>query len=295
MKNGNMSDIVSPDSRGAGCEFDRMTVIVKMKFAANITDDGKSKFRRTFMLKKTVYALALTALASGQAFALNNPGFEDGLGANPSGWVTPLGTLTSVASGTTVRVIDDAYVLTPTEIYSTPVTAMSGNNFGLMETCPAATPMADCKNSVSFSFNLGGPVSNYGDVLWMRLFTADFDGANYNDSVSVSYFGTGSGAALQVDSISVQSMNPSSNPNIVESGWKGFGVPVGTNSIMVQLNTVANNALIASDHLYNRPIVALDYDAVPVTPVPEADATAMMLAGLGVLGLVARRRTKKAA
>ena len=245
------------------------------------------------MLKKIVYALALTGLASGQAFALNNPGFEDGVGANPAGWVTPLGTMTSVASGTTVRVIDDGYFATPTEIYSTPVTAMSGDNFGLLETCPASTAVLSCNSNVSFSFSLGGPVSNYGDVLWMRLFTADFVPASYNDSVSVSYFGAGSGAALQVDTISVQTMYDEGLNT--DSGWKGFGVPVGTNSIMVQLNNVANSAVIPSDNLYNRPIVALDYDAAPVTPVPEADAAAMMLAGLGVLGLVARRRTKKTA
>jgi hypothetical protein len=264
-----------------------------MKFAANITDDGKSKFRRFLMLKKTVYALALTALASGQAFALNNPGFEDSLGANPTGWVTPLGTLTSVASGTTVRVIDDAYLPTPTEIYSTPVTAMSGNNFGLLETCPAATAVLSCNSNVSFSFSLGGPVSIYGDILWMRLFTADFIPADYNDSVSVSYFGTGSGGALQVDTVSVQTMYDEGLNT--DSGWKGFGVPVGTNTIMVQLNNVATSPVVPSDNLYNRPIVALDYDAAPVTPVPEAETSAMMLAGLGVLGLVARRRTKKTA
>jgi hypothetical protein len=242
------------------------------------------------MLKKTVYALALTALASGQAFALNNPGFEDSLGASPTGWVAPLGTLTSVASGTTVRVIDDGYLSPAAEIYATAVTAMSGNNFGLLETCPASTVATSCPSTMAFSFSLGGPVSNYGDVLWMRLFTADFVPADYNDSVSVSYFGTGSGGALQVDTISVQSMyNEGLN---TDSGWKGFGVPVGTNTIMVQLNNVGIGGV---PDVYNRPIVALDYDAAPVTPVPEAETSAMMLAGLGVLGLVARRRSKKAA
>jgi MYXO-CTERM domain-containing protein len=244
------------------------------------------------MIRKFALSAVLAALAASPAFALNNPGFEDSLGANPAGWVTPLGTLTSVASGTTVRVIDDGYQLTPTEIYATSVTAMSGNNFGLLETCPATTPVLSCGSNVAFSFSLGGPVSNYGDVLWLRLFTADFVPATYNDSVSVSYFGTGSGAALQVDTISVQSMyNEGLN---TDSGWKGFGVPVGTNSIMVQLNNVATGTLIPSDSLYNRPIAAIDYDAAPVTPVPEAETSAMMLAGLGVLGLVARRRRQKA-
>ena len=245
------------------------------------------------MLKKIVYALALTGLASGQAFALTNAGFEAGLGANPAGWITPLGTMTAVASGTTVRVIDDAYFATPTEIYAASVDAMSGNNFGLLETCPASTPVLSCTSNVAFSINLGGPVSNYGDVLWMRLFTADFIPADYNDSVSVSYYGVSSGSALQVDTVSVQSMyNEGLN---TDSGWKGFAVPIGTNSLTVELNNVANFPVIPSDHLYNRPIVALDYAAAVVTPVPEAETSAMMLAGLGVMGLLARRRSKRAA
>ena len=46
------------------------------------------------MLKKLVYALALTGLASGQAFALTDAGFE-----NANNWVTPIGGLTRVDYG----------------------------------------------------------------------------------------------------------------------------------------------------------------------------------------------------
>ncbi|WP_338412951.1 PEP-CTERM sorting domain-containing protein [uncultured Sphaerotilus sp.] len=247
------------------------------------------------MIKKSVsiaVLAALAAFAATPAFALNNPGFEAGLGANPTGWVTPGGALTSVVSGTTVHVIDDAYYPTPTEIYSTAVTAMSGNNFGLLETCPAGTPALSCATTVSFSFNLGGPVSNYGDLLWMRLFTAEYLPANYNDSVSVSYFGASSLSALATDTISVQSMEDAGINT--DSGWQGFAVPVGTQSLMLQLNNVAVGTSIPSDAFYNRPIAALDYQAA-VTPVPEAETSAMMLAGLGLLGLVARRRKSRVA
>lgn len=246
------------------------------------------------MIRKSLSAAVvagLSALAVSPAFALNNPGFEDGVGANPTGWISPLGTVTSVASGTTVRVIDDAYLPTPTEIYSASVTSMSGSNFGLFETCPASTAVLDCASHVAFSFNLGGPVSNFGDVLWMRLFTADFIPADYNDSVSVSYFGSSSLSALGTDTISVQTMDAEGVNT--DSGWKGFAVPVGTQSLMVQVNNVATNPIIFADNLYNRPIVALDYEAAPITPVPEAGTSAMMLAGLGVLGLIARRRKAK--
>jgi hypothetical protein len=241
------------------------------------------------MLKKIVSALALTGLASGSAFALNNPGFEDSLGANPPGWISVpqganSGTLTSVASNTNVKVIDDGWGFG--QIYSVDVESMSGNNFGLLETCPASTPALSCTSATTFSFNLGGPVAAVGDTLWLRLFTADFDAVGYNDSVSVSYFGASAVNALAVDTMAANGLN-------TDSGWQGFFVPVGTQSLMVQINNVAAVPVTLQDQLYNRPIVALDYDAV--TPVPEADATAMMLAGLGVLGMVARRRAKKTA
>jgi hypothetical protein len=237
----------------------------------------------------TAVVAGLATFAISPAFALNNPGFEAGVGANPAGWITPLGTATSVASGTTVRVVDDAYFPTPTEIYSTSVSAVSGNNFGLLETCPASTAALDCASNVAFSFNLGGPVSNAGDILWLRLFTADFIPADYNDSVTVSYFGASSLSALNSDTLSVQTMFDEGLNT--DSGWKGFAVPFGTQSLMVQINNVATNPIIFADNLYNRPIVALDYEAAAVTPVPEAGTSAMMLAGLGVLGLVARRRS----
>ncbi|MDZ7856218.1 PEP-CTERM sorting domain-containing protein [Sphaerotilus sp.] len=238
----------------------------------------------------TAVVAGLATFALSPAFALNNPGFEAGVGANPAGWITPLGTVTSVASGTTVRVIDDAYFPAPTEILARSVDAVSGNNFGLLETCPASTAALDCASNVAFSFNLGGPVSNVGDILWLRLFTADYLPADYNDSVTVSYFGASSASALNSDTLSVQTMADDGGLN-TDSGWKGFAVPFGTQSLMVQINNVATNPIIFSDNLYNRPIVALDYEAAPVTPVPEAGTSAMMLAGLGVLGLVARRRS----
>lgn len=243
------------------------------------------------MLKKIVSALALTGLATGSAFALNNPGFEAGVGANPAGWVTPVGSVTSVVSGTNVKVVDDGYFPVPTQIYAVDVESMSGKNFGLLETCPAGTPALSCTSATTFSFNLGGPVAAVGDTLWLRLFTADYDAANYNDSVSVSYFGASSVNPLAVDTISVATM--AAGGVNTDSGWQGFFVPVGTQSLMVQINNVAATPVTFQDQLYNRPIVALDYDAV--TPVPEADAMAMMLAGLGVLGMVARRRAGKAA
>lgn len=267
------------------------------------------------MLKKIVYALALAGLASGQAFALNNAGFETG---DATGWgpVIPVNGMTVVQYGTpgaTVNVVDDVgyannydavtNTVTPVVVYSAAVEATDagllpgsvgvGNHFALLETCPANVAVASCASASTFSFNLSGPVSAYGDYFLARLFTGDFLD-NYNDSVTITY--SGATMASVSDVISVQALNVEGFNT--DSGWRAFGVPVGTQNIFVQVDNVSivpynGNA---QDNLYNRPIVAIDYAAaVAVSPVPEADVSVMMLAGLGVLGLVARRRTKKAA
>lgn len=247
------------------------------------------------MLKKLAYALVLTGLASGQAFAVNNTGFETG---DASGWLTPVGSL-QVTTGTTVTLIDDGYQANPD--IPVALTPMVGNYLGVLSLpCSDPTDAASCTSSLSFTINLGGPVSNYGDLMWVRFMTPDYRGngasALFNDNFSLSYYGTGSTTALATETLSVDSMwtedlngDGVADNNAYDSGWRGFAVPVGTNSITVQL---ANGP--AGD-MYNRPYVALDYYAAPVTPVPEADSVAMMLAGLGVLGMVSRRRAKRAA
>lgn len=237
------------------------------------------------MIRKFVVSASLAACAATPALALTNPGFEDSLGANPAGWITvpsgtpTTGTLTAVLSNTPATVIDDGYLAYPdytADDGAGGIAAMAGNNFGLLETCPAGTAATACQFQAVYSFNLGGPVSTYGDILWMRLLTQDWE-AKYDDYVSVSYFGASSTTALATDTISASTMP------VVDSGWQGFGVPVGTQSLQVTLVNVGD--------VYNRPIAALDYQYA--APVPEADVTAMMLAGLGMLGVVARRRNSK--
>ncbi len=271
------------------------------------------------MLKKLVYALALTGLASGQAFALTDAGFE-----NANNWVTPIGGLTRVDYGSPqarVLVRDDAYdmqadgfggVVTAPDgtaigditvdavpTASLPGSVGVGSSFGLIETCAANIQIGNCSAAgMAFSVNLGGPVSTYGDFFLVRLMTADYE-RDFNDKVTVTYYGTA--GVLGTDHVSVFSENPA-DPYWIEtqgypdSNWAAFGVPVGTNAIQVQVENVAALGQPAGYNLYNRPVVAIDYAAaVAVSPVPEADVTAMMLAGLGVLGMVSRRRTKRAA
>lgn len=264
------------------------------------------------MLKKLVYALALTGLASGQAFALTDAGFELG-----NSWLTPSGGLTRVQYGSpqaTVAVRDDAYDMQPdgygglvanvtvdaVPSFLLPGSIGVGSSFGLIETCAASKKIGECTSATSsFSVNLGGPVSAYGDYFLVRLMSADFE-QRYNDKVTVTYYGAA--GVLGTDHVSVFSENPA-DPYWIEtqgyhdSNWAAFGVPVGTYGITVNVENRADPTdpdYLPGYELYNRPIVAIDY-APAVSPVPEADVTAMMLAGLGVLGMVGRRRAKRAA
>lgn len=241
------------------------------------------------MLKKSVYALALCGLVSGQAFALTNTGFEAGTGANPAGWIAALGAegvMTSVASGTTLYTVNDETGTAFSYAHDdgaagTGVLAADGNNFGMLEICPASTLAPNCGSALgataTYGLNLAGPVSNGGDIMWLRLMTEDYSvGSFYNDKISVSYYGASSTTALATDSLSVSGL--ASQHIYYDSGWVGFAVPVGTQNLIVSLTNADP---------YNRPIGLLDYTAAPV---PEADSVAMMMAGLGVLGFVSRRR-----
>lgn len=258
------------------------------------------------MIRKILSAAALAACVASPAFALSDPGFEAG-----NSWVTPIGNMTRVQYGTpaaNVDVRDDAYdmqqdgfgglvatvTVDPVGTASLPGTTGVGSYFGLLETCPANITVANCNPaSAAFTVNLGGPVSAFGDYFLVRLMTADFE-PQFNDKVTVTYYGTA--GVLAKDHVSVFKEDPA-DANWVEtlgywdSNWAAFGVPVGTNAIQVDVLNAAAPGQPAGWSLYNRPVVAIDY--AHAAPVPEADVTVMMLAGLGVLGAVARRRKLK--
>ena len=252
------------------------------------------------MIRKSVSSAVLAMLAAAAVspvFALTNTGFEDG---NANGWTTPVGSMNVYgAAGTTVQLIDDGYGLyAPIPVALTPI---DGSHFGLLSLpCSDPSNVSTCTSGFSFTANLGGPTSRVGDIMWVRFMTPDFRGngapADYNDNFSVSYFGTNSTTALATDTLSVDSMwtedlneDGIADNTAYDSGWRGFAVPENTNSITL---TLQNGP--AGD-MYNRPYVALDYYAAPAAAVPEADTVAMMLAGLGVLGAVSRRRAVRKA
>ena len=106
----------------------------------------------------------------------------------------------------------------------------------------------------------------------------------YNDSFTVYADGVSIGT---YDALAMMADN---NPGVTDpaaqlaygiSPGGSFSVAAGTPQLALTFNNMYDGA--AS----NAPQFAIDFAAAPV---PEADSVAMMMAGLGVLGMVARRR-----
>lgn len=229
------------------------------------------------MLKKLIPALALAGLVSGQAMALTNAGFESGV----TGWSPVVGGVVEQRSAGAVTVFDDTYGDFSTGYSVDPV---SGSSYGmLVGTYPASGP------STMYAFNLTGSPSVAGDKFYVRLFSAEFDLANYNDNFTVT-FNTNVGAPTTFSwsvSDTYQYIYGGADPLSglqADSGWLETNMPTGTNSVYFEINNVGD--------VGNMPLVAVDF--APAAPVPETDVSLMMLAGLGMLGVVARRRTKTA-
>lgn len=226
------------------------------------------------MFKKTVAALMLAGLASGQAFALQDAGAETGV----SGFIT-INADAFQASAGQVGLLDDrsADPLNPDVLLTSySVDPVHGSSYALI--------VPDTTSSLtSFAFNLAGTPTVAGDSLYFRLFSAEQVGsANYTgtDGFSVTYFninGTQSTYSWTV-------ADSAANGSAFDSGWLQIAPLAGTQSMMVSLYETSADGL-------NNPVLGVDFS--PAAPVPEPESIAMMLAGLGVLGAVSRRRAAK--
>lgn len=234
------------------------------------------------MFKKIVAALMFAGIASGPAFALTDAGFEDDARFDVSGAAIPSGSGYVWANGDiyrsgsdTLSMFDDRTGDLLTSAYT--IDPVHGNYFGLLlpNTTSAFTML---------TLNLGGTPTVGGESLSFRLLSAERTGPEYTDTdgFSVTYFNTDG----VNDMTSWTVAESEANGSAFDSGWLTIAPRAGTTSMMVQLNETSADGL-------NAPVLAVDF--VPVTPVPEPESIAMMLAGLGVLGAVRRRNKAKAA
>lgn len=232
------------------------------------------------MFKKTVATLMLTGLASGQAFALSNADFEAGTTA---GWLTINGTMSVGTYGSTpIDVYDEfASVMVNSDVLSSAgLPAAAGSYFGLLTAGPVpSTSSSSAIAMQGFSANLSGAALATGGDLFIKMYTADdyYAAAGYNDGFEVY----GDGASLGAYDATTMLSDNSGNA-IGISPWVTFSVAAGTQNLMITFSNYYDG--VSS----NAPQFAIDF--TPTAPVPEADSVAMMMAGLGVLGMVARRR-----
>lgn len=234
------------------------------------------------MLNKAISSivLATAALVSGQAMALQDAGFESA--TSVSSWTPTIGGTVERRSAGPVTIYDDTYGDITTSYSVNPV---SGSSYGMLvgDYTTSATSM--------YTFNLSGAPTVAGDKFYVRLFSAEYDLVNHNDNFTVT-FNNNAGAPVVFNwsvADTYQYVYGGANPALQlspDSGWlEVSSMPVGTNSIYFQINNVSTDG-------GNMPLVAVDFAPAAV---PEADVTAMMLAGFGMLGLVSRRRMKKSA
>lgn len=122
-----------------------------------------------------------------------------------------------------------------------------------------------------------------GAYNWSDVFVSSLD----SSEVATIYWSNDAAANLNTLTTKVE----------VASGWLGAGVVEG--SILAKLNAAAWDP--SSAYLYFRAGGSIattpdnDYLVWGVTAIPEPETYAMLLAGLGLMGFVARRRQRNAA
>ncbi|WP_332855759.1 PEP-CTERM sorting domain-containing protein [Duganella sp. S19_KUP01_CR8] len=135
-------------------------------------------------------------------------------------------------------------------------------------------------SALSAAINTGA--SRFDLSAWL----GGYDSQNDNAELTATFFGSG-GATLSQASIGPVSNTDRGNQiGLLLRDTQGY-IPVGTLNVGITLTMIRNAGSYNDGYADN-----LSF-AVAAAPVPEADAYAMLLAGLAVLGVVAKRKQRK--
>jgi hypothetical protein len=156
-----------------------------------------------------------------------------------------------------------------------------GTAFGVLTTVDADP---DVQAPTVLSYTFAAPTATASDVLYFRLVTPDADAANgFDDSLTIELFGP-TGTAYYSNTFTASFLNTYTG-FVPDSGWLTVQVAAGTTGFKLSLTNVGDSN--------NDPTAFVDYLATPVSaPVPEPLSSGLALAGLGVMGLIARRRNR---
>lgn len=239
----------------------------------------------------TAAALGLALTGTASAFSPAVQGFEDGNDSSGAaiGWYTPVGQLAAVSSDTFE--IPNCCILGRDTFSILPV---AGNFMGKLT---LVAPLAEDGGGTvpAPSITITSPGLGPGGTFWASFMTPDdpyFPGNTFNDYVKLTFLSTSPGGGnVVLASYTIDTMTPSNYPrntfvHSYASGWKGFSVPAGTTSLVVLLG---NRGGLGSEYPGADPILYMDFTAA----VPEPESMALALAGLGVAGLMMRRRAPR--
>jgi hypothetical protein len=136
-------------------------------------------------------------------------------------------------------------------------------------------------SSLSAAINTGA--SRYDLSAWL----GGYESQNDNASLTATFFGAG-GAVLSSASLAgVSAADRGNHTGLFARDTQGY-IPVGTLSVGIALDMTRNAGSYNDGYADN-----LSF-AIAAAPVPEADAYAMLLGGLALLGVVAKRKQRKA-
>lgn len=200
----------------------------------------------------TLFAAAGVLFAAQAQADLTNPGFETG---DLSGWTT-VGDVSAVGS---FYFDDNGSPNNPTA-YTTTVTPMEGSWMAQL-TASDAIPEIMLQATTPFTAPM---------TLWYRFITSDY--MPFNDSFSVSYATVSNPVPTLIETLSVAGSDP-------DSGWRSFLLPAETTYVGFFLQNQGDD-------------VVDSWGFVDIAPVPEPGTYGMLLAGLGLIGAMARRRMR---